>query len=141
VVRHRSVVNFLASMAREPGLAAADVLVAVTTVSFDIAVLELFLRSPSERGSRSPIATRRPTGSSSRRSWRAPGDDPSGHPGDLAVAPGVRLAGRQGLKALCGGEALPGDLARELVARVGTRGRCGTSTVPPRRRSGRPFVG
>jgi len=36
-------VNFLASMAREPGLTAQDRLVAVTTLSFDIAVLELLL--------------------------------------------------------------------------------------------------
>jgi len=35
--------NFLTSMAREPGLTADDVLVAVTTLSFDIAVLELQL--------------------------------------------------------------------------------------------------
>jgi len=43
VVPHRAVVNFLSSMAREPGLSANDVLVAVTTLSFDIAVLELYL--------------------------------------------------------------------------------------------------
>ena len=43
VVPHRAVVNFLISMAREPGLTADDVLVAVTTLSFDIAVLELQL--------------------------------------------------------------------------------------------------
>lgn len=43
LVPHRAVVNFLTSMAREPGLRAEDVLLAVTTLSFDIAVLELFL--------------------------------------------------------------------------------------------------
>ncbi|MGJ7490978.1 amino acid adenylation domain-containing protein [Variovorax sp. ZT4R33] len=43
VVPHRAVVNFLASMAREPGLDADARLVAVTTLSFDIAVLELLL--------------------------------------------------------------------------------------------------
>lgn len=42
-IEHRSVVNFLASMEHEPGLAADDVLVAVTTMSFDISVLEIFL--------------------------------------------------------------------------------------------------
>src|SRR5258706_303672 len=42
-VPHGAVVNFLTSMAREPGLTADDVLVAVTTLSFDIAVLELQL--------------------------------------------------------------------------------------------------
>ena len=38
-VRHSSLVNLLRSMQREPGLTAADVLVAVTTISFDIAGL------------------------------------------------------------------------------------------------------
>lgn len=41
-VPHGAVVNFLTSMAREPGLTGDDVLLAVTTLSFDIAVLELF---------------------------------------------------------------------------------------------------
>ena len=42
-LEHRSVVNFLWSMRREPGLTSNDVLVAVTTLSFDIAGLELYL--------------------------------------------------------------------------------------------------
>ena len=42
-VSHRSVVNLLTAMARRPGLAARDVVPAITTVSFDIAALELFL--------------------------------------------------------------------------------------------------
>jgi len=40
---HRSVVNFLNSMCQEPGLTESDVLLAVTTISFDIAGLELYL--------------------------------------------------------------------------------------------------
>ncbi|WP_162576705.1 non-ribosomal peptide synthetase [Variovorax sp. PBL-H6] len=42
-VPHRAVVNFLVAMAREPGLDETDRLVAITTLSFDIAVLELLL--------------------------------------------------------------------------------------------------
>jgi amino acid adenylation domain-containing protein len=42
-VPHRAVVNLLTSMARTPGLAETDRLLAVTTPSFDIAVLELYL--------------------------------------------------------------------------------------------------
>ena len=42
-ITHAAVVNFLSAMAREPGIEARDVLLAVTTVSFDIAALELFL--------------------------------------------------------------------------------------------------
>src|SRR5205807_2076844 len=42
-VPHRAVVNLLASMRDAPGFAATDALLAVTTVAFDIAALELFL--------------------------------------------------------------------------------------------------
>ncbi|MGO1070384.1 amino acid adenylation domain-containing protein, partial [Lysobacter sp. CA199] len=42
-VPHRAVVNFLCSMAQRPGLKASDTLCAVTTLSFDISVLELLL--------------------------------------------------------------------------------------------------
>src|ERR1039458_3389098 len=40
---HRNVVNFLSSMRRKPGLTAEDVWLAVTTLSFDFSVLELYL--------------------------------------------------------------------------------------------------
>src|SRR5207245_278510 len=42
-IEHRSVVNFLVSMQREPGIQSRDVLAAVTTMSFDIAGLEIYL--------------------------------------------------------------------------------------------------
>src|SRR6185436_4170274 len=42
-VPHRGLANFLASMRREPGITADDVLLSVTTLSFDIAGLELYL--------------------------------------------------------------------------------------------------
>ena len=35
--------NFLWSMRQQPGLSASDIMAAVTTISFDIAVLELYL--------------------------------------------------------------------------------------------------
>jgi non-ribosomal peptide synthetase component F len=41
---HRAVVNFLESMQVAPGIDSQDVLLAITTISFDIAVLELFAR-------------------------------------------------------------------------------------------------
>jgi amino acid adenylation domain-containing protein len=43
VVEHRNVTNFLESMARRPGLRSGERLLASTTVTFDISVLELFL--------------------------------------------------------------------------------------------------
>ncbi|MEG5138691.1 MULTISPECIES: amino acid adenylation domain-containing protein [unclassified Microcoleus] len=42
-VLHRGAVNFLKSMREQPGICATDILLSVTTLSFDIAVLELFL--------------------------------------------------------------------------------------------------
>ncbi len=42
ILQH-NLVNFLASMQREPGITEDDILCAVTTLSFDIAALELFL--------------------------------------------------------------------------------------------------
>jgi non-ribosomal peptide synthetase component F len=55
-IPHRAVVNFLNSMRREPGLTADDVLLAVTTLSFDIACLEIFL--PLTTGATLEVATR-----------------------------------------------------------------------------------
>ena len=48
--------NFLWAMQRQPGLTAQDSLLAVTTLSFDIAALELFL--PLVVGARIMIASR-----------------------------------------------------------------------------------
>ena len=42
-VRHGGVVNFLSSMAREPGVTARDRVLALTSLSFDIFALELYL--------------------------------------------------------------------------------------------------
>ena len=42
-VTHEALVNFLSAMQEELGLAAADRLMAVTTLGFDIAALELFV--------------------------------------------------------------------------------------------------
>ncbi|MBV8572658.1 MAG: amino acid adenylation domain-containing protein, partial [Acidobacteriaceae bacterium] len=55
-VSHRAVVNFLWSMRERPGITSEDRLLAVTTLSFDIAGLELFL--PLIAGARVVIASR-----------------------------------------------------------------------------------
>ncbi|HEX6969476.1 MAG TPA: amino acid adenylation domain-containing protein [Micromonosporaceae bacterium] len=54
-VPHRGVVNFLNSMAHRPGMTADDVVLALTSPSFDISVLELFL--PLTVGARIVIAS------------------------------------------------------------------------------------
>src|SRR5271167_607392 len=58
-LEHRSVVNFLCFMQRVPGMSETDVLVAVTTLSFDIAGLELYL--PLLVGGRLVVASREST--------------------------------------------------------------------------------
>src|SRR6185437_4709595 len=58
-ITQRSLVNFLSSMQREPGMASSDRLLAVTTFSFDIAGLELYL--PLVSGGQVMIAPRSAT--------------------------------------------------------------------------------
>ena len=116
-IPHRGVVNFLGSMARRPGLEAGDVLVSVTTLSFDIFGLELYL--PLIRGARVVLAGRETSidGAALRRLL-----DRSGATIMQATPATWRLllaAGWDGppIRVLCGGEALPRDLAERLLAR------------------------
>ena len=117
VVPHRAIVNFLTSMAREPGLAADDVLVAVTTLSFDIAVLELKL--PLTLGATVVIAGREETidGRVLRallERQRATVMQATPVTWRLLLEAGWK--GGKDFKALVGGEALPRDLANQLIA-------------------------
>lgn len=119
VVPQRAVVNFLAAMAREPGLAAHDVVLAVTTLAFDIAVLELLL--PLTVGACTVLASRETAADA--RALRALLDD-SGATLMQATPATWRMLladgwdGKADLTALCGGEALPRPLADALLPRV-----------------------
>ena len=120
VVPHRAVVNLLMSMAKEPGLSARDRLVAVTTLSFDIAVLELFLpltvgaevilasqdQAADGRALRLLLESSRATAMQATPStWR------------MLVEAGWH--GSPSFKALIGGESVPIDVASALVERAG----------------------
>ena len=59
-VEHRNVVSFLEAMRREPGLESSDVLLAVTTLSFDIAGLEIWLPLSVGANGRARLQGRRP---------------------------------------------------------------------------------
>lgn len=116
-VHQRNLVNLLTSMAIEPGIDQDDALVAVTTLSFDIAGLELHL--PLLRGARVVIAS----------------DEEVSDPHALAalirecdvsvmqttptllrlLVDGAGDEAIRGLKLLAGGEALPPDLARRVL--------------------------
>ena len=119
-VLHGAVVNCLLAMSRRPGLTAADALLAVTTLSFDIAVVELFL--PLVVGGRVVIAPREVASDGERLAAALAGP---GLTALQATPAGWRLlldagwTGRAGFKALCGGEALPRDLADRLLGAVG----------------------
>lgn len=117
-VSHRAVVNLLTAMAAEVGVGNADVLVAVTTLSFDIAGLELYL--PLMSGARLVVAgwhtafdgaalcqlmarSRVTVMQATPATWR------------LVIEAGWE--GSPDIRVLCGGEPLPQSLARQLVQR------------------------
>ena len=84
-IDHRALTNFLNSVRREPGLTPDDVLLSVTTLSFDIAALELYL--PLIVGARLDIAGRETASDGHRLRDRI-----AGHTDHLASAAGSRLA-------------------------------------------------
>jgi amino acid adenylation domain-containing protein len=119
-VEHRNVVAFLEAMRREPGLVADDVLLAVTTLSFDIAGLEMWL--PLTVGARIVIASRSDVLDGQRLAELLDAERVSvlqATPATWRLMIEAGWTGRAGLKALCGGEALPRDLAISLLERVG----------------------
>ncbi len=115
-VRHWAVVNFLVSMQRLLGLQAHDILLAITTLSFDIAVLELFL--PLCNGARTVMLSRK---SAADGNELAQALQRSGATFQQATPMSWRLlleagwAGSPHLKMLCGGEALTYELADRLL--------------------------
>jgi amino acid adenylation domain-containing protein len=119
-VPHQAVVNFLHSMAKAPGLKAGDGVLAITTLSFDISVLELYL--PLTVGARVVLVSR---GHSGDGPWLAEHIERSGVTVVQATPATYRLLlasgwnGGKRLKLLCGGEALPRDLAQTLLERSG----------------------
>ncbi|MEJ8814423.1 amino acid adenylation domain-containing protein [Variovorax ureilyticus] len=117
-VPHRAVVNFLASMAREPGLEASDRLVAVTTLSFDIAVLELLL--PLAAGAQVVIADADHVRDPRRLRALLERHDATvmqATPSAWRALIDVGWMGAPGLRALVGGEPLQALLAEQLLSR------------------------
>ncbi len=115
-IPHRAAVNFLASMAREPGLREDDRLCAITTLSFDIALLELML--PLTVGARVVLADRATAADGTALAALL---EVSGTTVLQATPATWRMLldsgwhGRDGLRMLCGGEALPRELADRLL--------------------------
>lgn len=118
-VPHESFVNFLLAMRETPGMSPDDSLVAVTTLSFDIAELELWL--PLTAGARVTVASRAEAADPAalvRLLERASATVMQATPVTWRMLLGAGWAGSPRLTALVGGEALPPELAAALRPRV-----------------------
>jgi len=119
-VTHRNAVNLLQSMRRELGLSAEDVLFAVTSLNFDIALLEIFL--PLMVGARVVLARRDVVsdGEALGRQLSVQGATVmQATPSTWSLLLSSGWQGAPQLKALCGGEAMTRDLADRLLDRCG----------------------
>ena len=117
-VLHGGVSNFLCSLRTELGISDHDVLLAVTTICFDISVLELFL--PLVSGARVVIVSREVAsdGVLLLRAMATSGATVmQATPATWRIVLAAGWEGTSGLKILCGGEALPGELASQLLQR------------------------
>jgi surfactin family lipopeptide synthetase A len=117
-ISNRAFVNLLSAMRREPGMDAGDTLLAVTTLSFDIASLELFL--PLISGARVIIAGGETAADGAQLSSllkRCGATVMQATPATWQLLLAAGWIGSRGLKILCGGEAWPAGLADELLRR------------------------
>lgn len=117
-VPHGAVLNFLHSMKQQPGFTVDDSVLAVTTLSFDIAVLELFL--PSLFGGTVVIADHRITSDGNEIAEAIEQHDISilqATPATWRLLLSANWSGKKGLKILCGGEPMPEDLVAPLLGR------------------------
>jgi non-ribosomal peptide synthetase component F/acyl carrier protein len=121
MIPHRALVNFLCSMQREPGLELSDVLLSVTTFSFDIFGLELHL--PLFVGATVVVADDETASDAvllQQELERCEATVMQATPATWRMLLQANWPGRSGLKMLVGGEALDAQLARELLKRGDT---------------------
>ncbi len=117
-IQHRSVANFLASMQRQPGFVEGEKLLAVTTLSFDISVLELML--PLVSGGVVVVAPKEAVGDARHLAEllsRFEVDVMQATPATWRLLLVSGWEGSSRLRILSGGEALPRELAQELLVR------------------------
>src|ERR1051326_556705 len=119
-IEHRSLTNLLSSMIHEPGITASDTLLSVTTLSFDISALEIFL--PLICGARLVIAPPDATidGRLLKELIATSGATiMQATPATWRMLIDAGWTGGERLKVLCGGEALSRNLANDLLTRCG----------------------
>ena len=115
-IQHQSAVNLLNAIAKEPGLTAEDTLLSVTSLSFDIAVSEIFL--PLSVGAKLVLVSREVAADGTQllkalTTSRATFMQPTPVTWRLLLAAGWQ--GSPQLKMISTGEALPRDLANQLL--------------------------
>jgi amino acid adenylation domain-containing protein len=118
-VLHRGVVNCLCSFQKTPGLTEEDVLLAVTTLSFDIACVEIFL--PLSVGARLVLVPREEASDGDRLLSRLNSSGTTvmqATPATWQLLLRSGWSGTPGLKVFSGGEAMSVELARQLRARA-----------------------
>ncbi|MDA7920910.1 amino acid adenylation domain-containing protein [Verrucomicrobiales bacterium] len=115
-IPHRAAVNFLRSMEKAPGLDKDDTLLAVTTLSFDISLLELFL--PLLAGAKVVMASGDDVKDGRRLANLLSEEDITvmqATPATWQLLLDSGWEGKSDLRIFCGGEALTRGLANTLV--------------------------
>ncbi len=117
-IPHGALVNLLASMLREPGLGTEDTLVAITTLSFDIAGLEIF--GPLVCGAKLVLASREQVLDPELLASLLEESEATvmqATPSTWRMLVEAGWMGSANLRMWCGGEALRPDLAESLLSR------------------------
>lgn len=117
-VTHRSAVNLYESMSQSPGLTASDTLLALSSISFDMSVLELFL--PLSVGAKIALVSREVASDGVRLAeiMTASGTTMmQATPATWRLLLATGWQGNRHLKILCGGEAMTSQLAEQLLDR------------------------
>jgi amino acid adenylation domain-containing protein len=120
-VKHGGVVDMLTAMQRRPGFLATDRMLALTTIAFDISLLEIFL--PLSTGGSAVIAsseTARDGGALRQLIEDAGVTVMQATPATLQMLLDAGWQGAADLKILCGGEAWGTVLAEQLLCRCRT---------------------
>ena len=116
-IQHDAVVNFLTSMSQTPGITERDIFLSVTTLTFDIAALELYL--PLIVGARVVVASREVASDGVQLLAKLAESGATIMQATPATWRMLLEAGlsKMSLKILCGGEALPHNLSQQLLER------------------------
>jgi amino acid adenylation domain-containing protein len=117
-ITHANLSNFIHSMLSSPGISQSDKLLAVTPISFDISILELF--APLVAGACVVIAEQNQRDGHSIKQ-RLEKNDISvmqATPATWQSVIDAKWIGNNSLKALCGGETLSSELSNKLHSKV-----------------------